>query len=379
MKKTFKIFMLFSFIAVMLFSPICMASNVTANEVTDDGVNGTYEFVASDVYKFDDDVVVDSIVDGNVFVFGNNITISSEIGGDVFAFGNTVTIAENAYVHGSIFVFANQFIMNGVCYDIYGGSQSVTLNEKAIVARDIRVAAEKVHINGQIKRDAYLSTNELVFPNDASNLIAGNLSYSSTSEFVIDKNVVGGQIKFTPEITEEATIAEKISSYITDILSTLLYSLAVVLLIIWLAPKFKEKATTILTKKAPLSFGVGLLTSIIVVIGAIALLFITRGLGFGISVAATIVFILALTISKTVFSMALAKLFSTKLKKDNNIVLTTITLLVVFVLSLIEIIPYIGGIVGAVVSMIGLGIIVLNLISKKDFINPSTKTADNLE
>ena len=40
------------------------------------------------------------------------------------------------------------------------------------------------------------------------------------------------------------------------------------------------------------------------------------------------------------------------------------TLLVVLVISLIQIIPYIGGLVGFIVIMIGFGMILLNLINR---------------
>lgn len=313
MKCTFKTkFILFLFVLFMLISPICLAANtsITPHTTATDDVNDTYEFIASDVYEFDKDVVIDSIIDGNAFAFGNNVTVTGEIGGDLFVFGNTVTVKENAYVHGSIFVFANQFIMNGVCYDIYGGAQSAILSESSIVTRDIRIAAEKIHINGQVKRDAYISTNELVFPENSSTLISGNLNYSSTSEFAINKNIVGGIIKFTQGVTNEATMIEKLISFVSGIISTLLYALAVTLLTIWLAPNFKNKVGSTFQKKAPLSLGIGLLTSIIIVVGALSLLFLTRGLGFSISIAVVAIFILALTISQTVFSMGLAKLIA---------------------------------------------------------------------
>lgn len=374
MKNTFKTkLLLFIFAIILFFSPICIASDVSPissdegiEATSDDGVDGTYEFIASDVYEFENDVVIDTIIDGNAFAFGNNITITGEVGGDVFAFGSNVTVAKNSYVHGNIFVCAENFVMNGICYDIYAVSESFTLGENAIVARDIRVGSDSIHINGQVKRDAYITTNELVFPEKASTLIVGNLDYTSSSEFVIAEGIVGGNINFTQEVTEESSVAEKITSYVTDILSTLLYSLAIIVLTIWMAPKFKEKASVILEKQAPLSFGVGLLASIAIVVGSFVLLFITNGLGVGISVAAITVFILSLTISKTVFSMACAKLISSKLKKDNNVIFIAMSLLFVLVISLLELIPTVGGFVGFAVAMIGFGILLLNLIGKKN-------------
>lgn len=375
MKSIFKSkIVLFMIIFLMLFSTLCMASDIapissnTSNEVsnTENSIDETYEFIESDVYKFDTDITIDSIVDGNVFVFGNNITISGEVGGDVFAFGDNVTVTDQAYIHGSIFVFGNRITINGICYDVYAACESLTLESKAIISRDLRLAAARTNISGQIRRDAYLSTDELVFPDDAKDLIRGNLSYTSGSEFAISDAVVGGNITYTPEVSNEKTVVKTITSYITDILSTLLYSLAIILLTIWIAPNFKEKATKIFKKRAPLSLGVGLLTSLAIIIGSFVLIFITNGLGVGISAAAVTIYILALTIAKTVFGMASAKLIADKLNQKNNIMFVVISLITILVISLLELIPFVGGLFGFVITMIGLGIIVLNLISKKD-------------
>lgn len=380
MKSIFKSkIVLFMIIFLMLFSTLCMASDIapisssTSNEVsnTENSIDETYEFIESDVYKFDKDITIDSIVDGNVFVFGNNITISGEVGGDVFAFGDNVTVTDQAYIHGNIFVFGNRITINGICYDVYAAGESFTLESKAIISRDLRLAADRTNLNGQVKRDAYISTNELVFPDNAQNIIAGDLNYTSSTEFNIADSIVSGTIAYTPEKAKERMSFETIISYVKSIISTLLYSLVVILLVLWLAPNFKEKAGKLLSSKVPLSLGVGLLTSLIIIVGSFAILFITWGLGTGISVAIITMYILTLTISKTVFSMSAAKLIANKSEKikNNNIIFVLLSLLVILVISILELIPFIGGLIGFILSMIGLGIIVLNIISKKKLNN----------
>ena len=258
--------------------------------------------------------------------------------------------------------------MSGICYDIYGITENFTLEEEAIVARDIRIASDKIHINGQIKRDAYITTNELVFPDDASTLISGNLDYTSFSEFNINENIVGGTIHFTQIVAKESTFAEKVSSFIQSTLSALLYTLAIVLLTIWLAPNFRNKVSGILKKKAPLSLGIGLLTSIIIIFGSFVLLIFTGGLGIGISFAAIAIYILTLTISQTVFAMGCAKLIAEKSKKDNIPMFIGMTFLVILILRLINLVPYVGGLIGFVTTMIGLGMILLNLMTKEKLV-----------
>lgn len=364
---------------ILLLSTVCMASDAvptseddttpnvvaTTEDNTTNPNESTYELIESDLYKAETNVVIDQTVDGNVFAFGNNISISGEIGGDVFVCGGNVTIEEKAYIHGSIFACAKTLTLNGVCYDVYGACGNFTMGNKSIVARDIRIGSDAVYINGLVKRDAYISTEQLVFPDNASGLIAGNLEYSAHSEFDIAEGVVTGNTKYTPLTVDEPNLANKIAYHATNILASLLYVLAVTLLVIWLTPNFKEKSGTILKKKGPLSFGVGILTCIVIIAGAFILLLTAGNLVAGISVAGVTLFILALTISKAIFGMACAKLINVKLGKDTNIMFILMTLLVVLVVNLLKLIPYLGTLVAFIVPMIGLGIIVLNLVMKK--------------
>lgn len=361
------------FMFIFLTCNISMATDAleTSETSSDDEssveefLEASYEFISSDVYKFDTDVVIENqIIDGNAFIFGKDVSISGEIGGDVFVFGENVTITEGTYIYGNIFVCAQNVVINGICYDVYCASETFTLGDNAIIARDLRLAANKVHINGQIRRDAYIGTDELVFPDDASDLITGNLEYSSDTEFSIAEGIVGGNINYTPNVSKEVTVMEKVLSYVFKLISTLLYSLVIVLLIIWLAPNFKEKASTTIKKEAPLSLGVGLLTSIVVVFVAFILLFATYGFGFKISIALIGIFALAITISKTILGVACAKLITTRFKPDNTAMLILYTLLVVLAINLLELIPYIGGLIGFLANMVGLGILVLNLVRK---------------
>lgn len=356
-------------IILLLLSTSCIASNIALdssdNSNNELNVEESYELISSDLYKFDKDIVINDIVDGNIFAFGNNVKISGEIGGDVFVCANNVEFTDNAYIHGSIFVCSQTCTMSGISYDIYAVCENLTLEKTSIVARDIRVSSSNINIYGSVKRDAYISANTLNFAEGASHLIGGNLNYSSNSEFSFSEDLVDGSINFTPNVKKEASFEEKISSYINKILSGILYSLAIVLLCIWLTPKFSEKAGTILKKKAPLSFGIGLLSSVVIISASILLLLITYGLGSGISFAAITIYILCLTITQTVFSMALANILSNKFNLNKKFQFVLLTLLVSFIIGLLKIVPYVGIILSFVVSMLGLGILVYNLISKK--------------
>ena len=381
MKHTLKARLMLVVLAVlMLLSPVCMASDAvvtsadTAVPISDDSKtnsvdnsNSTYQFIESDSYNFDNDIVIDSIIDGNAFACGNNITISGEIGGDVFAFGKTVTIAKGAYIHGSIFVCASDFTMNGVCYDIYSFAQNFTLGKSAIVARDIRVSSGAINILGQIKRDAYINSDSITFAENTSNLIVGNLSYTSKNEISIPDGMVGGTVNFTQSSdAEEITFMQKALLFFSSTMSAILYTIVVLLLVTWLAPNFKNNLGTSLKKKAPISLGIGLLGSLVIIAGSFAILLLTGGLCIGISVALITVYILALTVAQSIFAMACGKLVAEKMKKDNLPIFLIMTVIAIVLVKLVGVIPYVGGLLSFLITMTGFGMILVHLIKIGD-------------
>ena len=381
MKHTLKARLMLVVLAVlMLLSPVCMSSDAvvtsadTAVTISDDSKtnsvdnsNSTYQFIESDSYNFDNDIVIDSIIDGNAFACGNNITISGEIGGDVFAFGKTVTIAKGAYIHGSIFVCASDFTMNGVCYDIYSFAQNFTLGKSAIVARDIRVSSGAINILGQIKRDAYINSDSITFAENTSNLIVGNLSYTSKNEISIPDGMVGGTVNFTQSSdAEEITFMQKALLFFSSTMSAILYTIVVLLLVTWLAPNFKNNLGTSLKKKAPISLGIGLLGSLVIIAGSFAILLLTGGLCIGISVALITVYILALTVAQSIFAMACGKLVAEKMKKDNLPIFLIMTVIAIVLVKLVGVIPYVGGLLSFLITMTGFGMILVHLIKIGD-------------
>lgn len=380
-------------IVLFLFSTYCLATNITST--SDEGIMPISETnetapissenpdgeiasgsdlnnisVTPDIYRADQDVTLSEIVNGNAFLFGNNVTVSGQVYGDVFVCAGNLIITDTACIYGNIFACAKTFTMAGAAYDIYSASESLDLKPTCIIARDVKAGASSVSIAGTIDKDVHISVDTLNFYSegeDSTPYIAGNLNYTSTSKASIPENIVDGEINFTPVSKEKTVdITSLIISYINKILSAILYSFVVLLLIAWLAPNFIHKSSELMKSKAALALGVGLLVSLVTISGSIALIFLTGGLAFSISFAAIALYILILTICKTVFALAIGKLFATKFKLDKNFQVILFALLAVLIISLLTLIPYIGMIINLIVSMTGLGIIFLNLVLKKN-------------
>lgn len=340
------------------------------NETNANEILATYEtndsFVFSNMYVFENESEIYQVVDGNVFAFGGTISITGEIYGDLFVMANSLTVSEDAIIHGNIFVCANEVSFSGITSDIYGMATNFTLEASGIVARDVYITASSVNLNGQIGRDAFLSTESLAFASDAEEVIVqGNLSYTAESEFSIPENVVTGEVTYTPVQVEPADIAWTI---ISSLLTTAIFALAVIALILWIVPKFKNRASTIIAKKSWLSFGLGLLVFFGIILVAFLLLLFTYGYGASIAVALIGFLVLIYAIANTVFGMAVGNLIANKFNWNKTWIFILLSVLVVVLIDLISYIPYIGGPISFITSVLGIGIIGINAYKRKDLV-----------
>lgn len=352
----------------MVCSTFVLATDTTetnANEIL-----ATYEtndsFVFSNMYVFENESEISQVVDGNVFAFGGTISITGEIYGDLFVMANSLTVSEDAIIHGNIFVCANEVSFSGITSDIYGMATNFTLEASGIVARDVYITSSSVNLNGQIGRDAFLSTESLAFASDAEEVIVqGNLSYTAESEFSIPENVVTGEVTYTPVQVEPADIAWTI---IPSLLTTAIFALAVIALILWIVPNFKNRASTIIAKKSWLSFGLGLLVFFGIILVAFLLLLFTYSYGASIAVALIGFLVLIYAIANTVFGMAVGNLIANKFNWNKTWIFILLSVLVVVLIDLISYIPYIGGPISFITSVLGIGIIGINAYKRKDLV-----------
>lgn len=148
-------------------------------------------------------------------------------------------------MYSSLFTCANEVEISGLIYDLYAFSQNVNL--KGYVSRDIKVSASNFNISGMVGRNAFVSAKNISFgttneegTTTSNGVIYGDFNYSSTEEISIPENSVSGETHFTKITTNSNN--ENIQSYILD-LGTFVCAVAIIwLLLLWLAPKFQDKA-----------------------------------------------------------------------------------------------------------------------------------------
>lgn len=338
------------------------------NEETHDEEHNdeTPEIYSGDLYLFDNNVVMDKLVDGNVFIFGKDIEVTGRVNGSLFVFGDNVTFSEDSYVVQSIFACANNLTLNGAATDLYAAGNIIDMNYNSFMIRDIRVAANTFNFKGGAGRDAFVGANTFNFETESgsSAIVYGNLNYSSNNELELSKELVQGDVHYSKsgDYTETKSVPEIILSKLINLLETILYTVVIFLLLAWLAPKFVENSKDYIGKKALTSFGIGLLASVVAIFVSLALLFSYIGVSLAFAIFA--VFMLMMSISFAITTTCI----TFKVKEKFNFSKKYLTIVALAVVTLIlwalEQIPYVGGIVAIIVNLVGFGTLLSYVFTK---------------
>lgn len=336
---------------------------------TSDSENTEADFKEGDVYLAGDDITIDYIVDGNLFIFADSVTINSQIGGDAFIFAKSVTIGEQGYIFSNLFTVAENIDIKGVTYDLYSVSKNINIS--GYIYRDIKVVANTLNILGTVGRNAFVECSDIQFINQeadssegqntitSNGSISGDLNYTSKNELNIPDDKVGGNINFTQKVVESSNT---INNKIFDLGSFIATVILIWLVLLWIAPKFIKSCNQILTNKPLPVIGLGILTPIAFIFAFIILLLLNITVAF--SFLSLAVFCILLLVSSSIFVIAINNMLCTKLKINKNVGIFGMLIVSAIVLWLIKLIPILGTLVSFIVSILGLGIIVSNLILK---------------
>ena len=392
LKNKSKIFMLF-ITCILLFSTVCFATveptTTSAEENsdsqtientavestdtnTDTSADTTSAWTNEDLYLTGDKVTVSNVVDGNAFIFANEVTIEStaEIGGDLFVFASKLTV-NGGYVYSSIFAFANEISINGVVYDVYAACTNFTLESNGFVYRDLKVSGNHVAIEGKVRRNAFITANDITFGEDtASTYIYGNLSYTSPNTISVEEGMIAGEI--TKQ--EAGTATGSVSSYITSGLTIVFTTLVIVLLLIWLAPNFVKRVSNMGVAKSFVSLGIGVATPIVAVLLSIILILTVVGISVFSSMLVGLIWIAMLATSIT--SLYVAGLVTRLFKNSNRIMLIVFSLIASLVLWGLGFVPYIGGFLSVIFVLFGIGTTLVNIVYTKESTKKKEKSAE---
>ena len=334
-------------------------NTVSTNETSKDSYKN------SDVYLMGDNVTIDYVVDGNLFVMADTVTINSKIGGDAFIMAKTINVGDQAYIFSNLFAMANSIDIKGVVYDVYALAQNFTVSN-GYIYRDAKLCCNTININGVIGRNAFVSCSNINFNTDENDkgIIYGDLTYSTPSELSFDKNIVNGNVTYkAPKVSPEKSVREIVASYISDLGAFLAFVIIIWLVCLWLAPKFLNDTNKFVGKKTLNVLGTGLLTLIVLPIACIILLLLQ--LTAGISLLTVAIYILALIVAKSIFTIVANNYLCSKLNINKNTGIFGMLIVSGVIVWVISELPYVGGIVSFIISVLGLGVLVSAILPKK--------------
>ena len=315
-------------------------------------VVGAGETVAGDLYASAGTVRIDGRVDGDLIATGGQVTVSGTVTGDLLAAAGSTTISGE--VGGDVRVATGQARVQGQV-----GEDLLLAAGQASVASGARVGGDLVFAAGRMTMDG---------------AVAG--SVLGTTGSYLRRGSVAGSERVAIEQREEQrpTLADRV----LDGLRRYLSILVVGALLLWLLARVLRGAADAVRARPLVSFGIGILAvvGVVIMLGLLIVLTVLvaivlglLGLGSlagvvvfgGILVAAVVVFLLLVAVgfgAQAVVGLGLGWLL---LRGDRRSFAGALAALAlgVLVVVLLSAIPAAGGVLEALVVLLGLGALVL--------------------
>ena len=332
---------------------------INSNDETNPVAMDNMKNIRDDVYLLDSDVTLKDNVDGNVYIMAKDVEITSEeISGNVFICAEEINI-RNTYINGSLFLVGEKINVTAFASDAYIAGNKVTLGEETRILRDLRVAADKLEINGVISRNVFASAADIKMNNNT--IVEGDFNYSAKNEINISENV-RGEVNFEELEENDKANSNKVIDYIKGILTSIASSALIILFIIFVLPKFNQNISEAKLLEA---FGLGI--GFLVVVPIITILLFMTIIGVMPAFLLIAIYIAMLAIGYTISAISIAGKIYKKINKEGNskLYIFLFTIITLIALNLISSIPVIGGIVSFVLTMIGDGIIISNIIKAR--------------
>lgn len=329
------------------------ASNENANENT---------IYTSDYFTAGQNVELNKLVDGNSFAMGDTINVTGQINGDLFVLGNKVIIDENAIIYNNLFVLAKELVINGTVYNLYSLSTYLTLGQSAIIYRDMASYSNKITFEGRVQRDVFVTANELNFPDNSKTLVYGSFNYTSVNEANIPDGIIKGDINFK-KIDTSIDTSTLILNYIIRFVATAIFVLVVVLFLIFFTPKAIDRAKYNLIERPFATTGIGILG--IALIPFIVVLLMTLSVTLPLAMTLAVIYGILVSLAFSFFAIAIAKYLVDKFNLQKKWQLALFTIISALVMYALTIIPAIGGYAKLFFIVVGFGIVLVSIFSKK--------------
>jgi len=328
------------------------------------------ETVNDDIYAGAGTINIGGTVNGNVIAGGGTITVSGNITRDLIVGGGTINVT--GHVGGSIIAAGGNLTLSGpVEHDIVVTGGMIDISSGATIGRDLLVAGGTATVSAPVTRRVQMSSGSLTLKNHVGGdvrgrvdrlkldgaQIGGNLDYTSNNavELVNGARVAGTTTRHTP------TDANSARNGFLGWLRELIGLFALGLLMIFLLPGVSARAIDTLRALPWPSLGIG--AAILVITPLVALIIFIIGLligGWWLGVLLVPIWILVLAVGYVISGFLLGRLLFAQLGwggyHDALALLGGL-----FVLTILGLIPILGGLVGLAAVVMGAGALALTV------------------
>jgi cytoskeletal protein CcmA (bactofilin family) len=344
-------------------------------------VTGTWN---RSVYRAADTLTINGTVNGDVFCAGQTITIDATVNGDVICAGQDVTV--DGTVNGNVRVTGQVVHLDAsVLRSATLVGQDVTVSSSAKVGNDLTLLSQTATVNGPVGRDITgtvavttlngavgrnvdLRANTLTLQSGAA--VVGNLTYAGPNKLQNNGGQVHGTVTYRYAPAHHNNFSFSGVGYVWF---GLFWLIAMIVLAIILVAIFPQ----VFRRWNPSSWGSdfwwAVLTGFIAMLAVPIIIVVCMLTVIGIPLGLLILF---LWLAAALLSMPLAAYFagSQIVPKWHPIALIVIGGVV---LGIIELIPFIGWLVGLIAYWLGTGILLLGL--KRHYPNPAYHSNGSME
>ena len=329
--------------------------------------------IADDLYVAGDDIRIHGRVDGDLVVMGRTVTVTGQVRDDLIVAGGNVkvdgdvgesiraaggTVAVSGRVGRDLIMAGNQ--ISQLANSVASGSALLTGREiavRGVTAGSLRANGDTVLIDGRVA-SASVKADDITVTAGAR--IDGPLTYSSPREVDIRPGA-----SVTGPVTregEEATWTWQVPSWVGKIVLFMVGAVAGVLLAL-LAPgalaatgrELRQNTLLVLLAGAGICFGV----PIVAVILTITIL------GIPLALSLMAFYVLGLYLAWVLAATAVGDLLLFRLPfRSLRMRMVLAALLGVFLLLLLQAIPWVGGLVAVLALVVGFGTATMALVNR---------------
>jgi cytoskeletal protein CcmA (bactofilin family) len=300
-------------------------------------------------------VGADETVDG-LEAFGGSVVVRGTVDGDLQAFAGSVVVAEGGRVTGDVSTAAGDVRIAGtVGGSVEAAAGNLELVEGGEVGGDLSAAGGAVVVAGTVRGDATLAGESVRLA--ASAVVDGGVEYDAES-FSDEGATVGGSVVRNDDlggVSIGAPADALLPGWVAGVYG-LLVNIALGALLLAVLPGFSRRVADRAVDSPLAAGGVGLLT--VLVVPVVLVLVALTLVGIPLSLLGLFLFLFALWVALVYGGFTVGAWLTGLADADNRWVALIVGIVLV---GLAGRLPIVGGLVTAVVTLLGLGALALVL------------------